>query len=35
MRRMAIVLLLALLLGAAPGAAHAQTFIASRPRPDF
>jgi hypothetical protein len=35
MRRIAIVPLLALLLGAAPGAAHAQAFIASRPRPDF
>ncbi len=35
MRRIAIVPLLALLLGAAPGTAHAQAFIASRPRPDF
>ena len=35
MRRIGIVPLIALLLGAAPGAAHAQAFIASRPRPDF
>ncbi len=35
MKRISIVPLLGLLLGALAGIAHAQTFIASRPRPDF